>query len=103
MHTTSENRKKPQQRIDKKLGWLETSRDTWKEKAKIAKNELKKKKLAVKRTRETRDSYKDNLERERKAHLENREELAQKELEITLLKEQLEIAQQQIHELKKKR
>lgn len=47
-------------RIDKTLKWLEESRDSWKGKTKVAKDDLKKKKLAV-RTREMEELKKKRL------------------------------------------
>ncbi len=93
-----ENSTKLPVRVDKALGWLEKSRDTWKEKTLKAKLELKKKTLATKRARKQRDELEKKLKEERKAQ----EELKQKEQEIKELKEELEKSQQQIEILKKK-
>lgn len=90
-------------RPDKTLQWLEESRDSWKEKTKMTKDDLKKQKLAVKRARNGRDLLDDELSREKTAHYRAREELNQKDSEITELKTQLARATQQVEELKKKR
>jgi chromosome segregation ATPase len=92
-----------QPRIDKAMQWLETSRDTWKEKAKESKGELNKKKLAVKRARESRDALGHQLVEAQRVHQEVQKALEQKEKEAVALREQLEAAHQQILELKKKR
>lgn len=90
------------ERIDKALNWLGTSRDNWRDKAQIAKEELKKKTLAVKRARESRDEYKELLEEKEKAYRVSQELLEQKNLEIIELQKQLEEAQNQVDELKKR-
>lgn len=89
-------------RVDKKLQWLEESRDAWKEKTITSKYELQKQKIAVKRARESRDLFHEELSKEKTAHYRAREELSQKDIEIAELKSQLENASQQIEELKKK-
>ncbi len=90
-------------RPDKTLQWLEESRDSWKEKTKVTKDDLKKQKLAVKRARRGRDLLHEELSKEKTAHYRAREELSQKDIEIAGLKTQLEKAIQQVEELKKKR
>jgi chromosome segregation ATPase len=98
-----ESNKKPlPDRIDKTLNWLEKSRDSWRDKTKIAKDKLKKKTLAVKRARETRDEYKELLEQQEKAYRASQDLLEQKNLEIIQLQKQLAEAQVQVEELKKK-
>ena len=94
--------KKLPPRVDKKLQWLEESRDSWKDKTIESKYELQKQKTAVQRARKTRDSLQEELSKEKTAHYRDREELNQKDLEIMQLKEQLEKAGQQIEEFKKK-
>jgi len=89
-------------RIDKALDWLETSRDVWKEKTTTAKDELKKSRLAVKRARSARDSFKAELSKNEEAYLESQKKMEQKDCEIALLKKRLEEAYQQIDALKKK-
>jgi len=89
-------------RVDKKLQWLEESRDSWKEKTITSKYELQKQKIAVKRARESRDLFHEELSKEKTAHYRTQEELSQKDIEIAKLKSQLENASQQIEELKKK-
>jgi chromosome segregation ATPase len=91
------------ERIDKTLDWLETSRDSWKNKAKIAKEELKKRTLAVKRSREARDEYKEQLGQAEEVRSMQQEELNKKTLEIEKLEKQLAEARIEIEELKKKR
>jgi chromosome segregation ATPase len=94
--------KKPlPERIDKTLNWLGTSRDNWRDKTKIAKDELKKKTLAVKRARETRDEYKELLEQQEKAYRASQDLLEQKNFEIIQLQKQLAEVQVQVEELKK--
>lgn len=90
-------------RPDKTLQWLEESRDSWKEKTKVTKDDLKKQKLAVKRARDGRDLIHEELSKEKTAHYRAREEVSQKEIEIAELKTQLAKAMQQIEGLKKKR
>jgi hypothetical protein len=90
-------------RPDKTLLWLEESRNSWKEKTKVTKDDLKKQKLAVKRARSSRDLLHEELSREKTAHYRAREELSQKDIEIAELKTLLEKASQQAEELKKKR
>lgn len=90
-------------RVDKALQWLEESRDSWKEKTKATKDDLKKQKLAVKRARGGRDLLHEQLSKEKTAHYRAREELSQKDIEIAGLKAQLEKITQQVEELKKKR
>jgi hypothetical protein len=90
-------------RPDKTLQWLEESRDSWKGKTKETKNDLKKQRLAVKRARSGRDLLHEELSKEKAAHYRTREELSQKDIEISELKTQLEKATQQVEELKKKR
>ena len=90
-------------RPDKTLDWLEKSRDSWKEKTKSTKNDLKKQKLAVKRARNSRDLLGKELSNEKTAHYRALEELNHKDMEIAELKSQLEKASQQIEELKKKK
>ena len=65
--TLLSDKKSLPERIDKALDWLETSRDSWKNKAKIAKEELKKRTLAVKRARESKGEYKEQLEQAEEA------------------------------------
>lgn len=89
-------------RVDKKLYWLEESRDSWKNKTIETKYELQKQKIAVKRARESRDLLQEELSKEKTDHYSDREELNQKELEIMQLKARLEKAAQDIDELKKK-
>jgi chromosome segregation ATPase len=99
----AESNKRPlPERIDKTLDWFETSRDSWRDKAKIAKEELKKKTLAVKRARESREEFKERLAEREKAYRDSQELLEQKNLEIIQLQKQLAGAQVQIEELKKK-
>jgi chromosome condensin MukBEF ATPase and DNA-binding subunit MukB len=90
----------PPSRPDKTLQWLEQSRDSWREKTKATKSELKKKTLAVKRARENRDHLHEELKQER---CKNQKMLTQKEIELQELREQLAKANQQIEDLKKKR
>ena len=90
-------------RPDKTLQWIEESRDSWKEKTKATKDNLKKQKLAVKRARSGRDLLHEELSKEKTAHYRTREELSQKDIEIAELKTQLEKATQRVEELKKKR
>lgn len=90
-------------RPDKTLQWIEESRDSWKEKTKATKDDLKKQKLAVKRARSSRDLLHEELSKEKTAHYRTREELSQKDIEIAELKTQLEKATQRVEELKKKR
>jgi hypothetical protein len=90
-------------RPDKTLQWLEESRDSWKEKTKVTKDDLKKQRLAVKRAISGRDLLHEELSKEKTAHYRAREELSQKDVEIAALKAQLEKATQQVEELKKKR
>lgn len=90
----------PPSRPDKTLLWLEKSRNSWREKAKSTKEELKKKTLAVKRARETRDRFYEELKQER---CKNQEVLSQKEIELQELRDYLAKANQQIEDLKKKR
>jgi hypothetical protein len=90
-------------RIDKTLEWLEESRDSWKEKAKVAKDDLKKKKLAVKRARSGRDLLQEELSKEKTAHYRVREQLNQRDAEIAQLKALLEKKTQEVEEFKKKR
>ncbi len=89
-------------RVDKTLKWLEDSRDSWKEKTKETKDELKKQKLAVKRAREARDQLKQRESAREEAYSNNQKQLAEKERENEQLKNQLKSAHQQIDELKKK-
>ena len=70
-----------------------------KEKTKETKNELKKKKLAVKRARQDRDNLHHELNEERQR---NQGLFAQKDAEIAELRSQLKDANQQIEGLKKK-
>lgn len=90
-------------RPDKTLQWIEESRDSWKEKTKATKDDLKKQKLAVKRARNGRDLLHEELSKEKTAHYRTREELSQKDIEIAELKTQLKKATQHVEELKKKR
>ena len=90
-------------RVDKTLEWLETSRDSWKEKTKATKDELKKKKLAVKRTRAIRDALETQLAEEKAGHQKSLDELAQRDREIAELKAKLAQSAQQLEESKKKR
>lgn len=90
----------PTSRPDKTLQWLEKSRDSWKEKTKETKDELKKKKLAVKRAREDRDQIDEELKQERR---KSQEALTQKDIELENLRNQLAKANQQVEDLKKKR
>jgi hypothetical protein len=90
-------------RIDKTLEWLEESRDSWKKKAKVAKDSLKKRTLAVKRARDGRDLLQEELSKEKTAHYRAREELSQKDSEIAELKAQLEKSTKEVEEFKKKR
>jgi septal ring factor EnvC (AmiA/AmiB activator) len=90
-------------RIDKTLEWFEESRDSWKEKAKVAKDDLKKKKLALKRARSGRNLLQEELSKEKTIHYRVREELSQKDAEIAELKAQLEKRTQEVEEFKKKR
>ena len=83
-------------RVDKTLQWLETSRDSWKEKTKESKTKLKITTLALKRAREHRDQ----LEEERHSIQKH---LDQKDKEIAMLKRKLEQSTQEIETLKKKR
>jgi hypothetical protein len=101
--TATLNKKPLPERIDKTLNWLETSRDCWRDKAKTAKAELKKKTLAVKRARESRDEYKGLMEKQERAFCESQDMLEQKNLEVIRLQEQLARAQERIEELKKKK
>jgi len=87
-------------RVDKTLQWLEKSRNSWKEKTKETKEELKKKKLAVRRARENRDLLQEELWGERR---KCQEALTKKDAEIAELKAQLAKVNQQVEDLKKKR
>lgn len=89
-------------RVDKALQWFEESRDSWKNKTIETKYELQKQKIAVKRAREGRDSLKEELSKEKTAHYQTQYELNQKEIENAELKSQLEKANEQIEDLKKK-
>lgn len=86
-------------RIDKTLQWLEESRDSWKDKTQTSKAKLKVTTLALKRAREDRSKCVEELKKERRNNLE---ELYQKDIEITKLKQQLEQAYQEVEILKKK-
>jgi len=90
-------------RPDKTLQWLEESRDSWKEKTKTTKEDLKKQKLAVKRARSGRDLLHEELSKEKTDHYRAREELVEKDIEIANLKTQLEQLTQQVESLKKKK
>lgn len=94
---------KPQfhgQRIDKTVQWLAESRESWKEKTKASKAELKVTTLALKRARDDRALYSRQAKEER---LKARQELKKKDAEIEELKKRLEYADQKIEQLKKKR
>lgn len=86
-------------RVDKTLEWLEISRDSWKEKAKVAKTELKKKTFAVKRARDDRAQAQQELKESR---LQIQRELKEREREIAELKAQLTQVGQQLEDFKKK-
>ena len=89
-------------RIDKTLDWLQKSRDVWKDKCVVAKLDLKKKTLSVKRLRDGRDEWKyraqqatmtaQQMKSERKAFL----------VEIEQLKQELSRKNNEIEKLKKK-
>jgi chromosome segregation ATPase len=100
--TTGSSKKPLPERVDKTLDWLETSRDSWRDKTKNAKEELKKKTLAVKRARESKEAYKKLLVEQEKACRSSQELLEQKNLEIIQLQKQLAEAQVEIEKLKKK-
>lgn len=89
-------------RIDKTLNWLEKSRNSWKEKTTTSKYELQKQKIAVKRARKGRDLLHEELSEEKAAHCKTQSELIQKEAEIVECKAQLQKANQQVEEFKKK-
>jgi chromosome segregation ATPase len=101
--TLPSDKKSLPERVDKTLDWLETSRDTWKNKAKMAKEELKKRTLAVKRARESRDEYKEQFEQAEEVRRAYQAEVDQKASKIERLEEQLANAQREIEELKKSR
>lgn len=91
------------ERIDKTLNWLETSRDSWKNKAKVAKEELKKRTLAVKRVRGSRDEYQEKLKQAEEALRIHQEKLDQKTIEMEKLEKQLTETRNEMEALKKKR
>ncbi len=91
---------KPPARIDKTLRWLEESRSSWKQKTQASKAKLKTTTLALKRAGEDRDKYTEKLKKER---LNTRERLHQKDIEIAILKQQLEHAHKEVEVLKKKK
>jgi chromosome segregation ATPase len=89
-------------RLNKKVDWLSVSRDSWKEKTKEAKDELKIKNLAVKRARESREDFKNKFAQEEQKLIEAKKLLVMKDLEIVELKKQLEGASKEVSNLKKK-
>jgi len=89
-------------RVDKALDWLSESRDRWKEKAKKAKLELKKKTLAVKRARENRDHFKGEVSEYEKDLGRYKEQIKENDKEIEQLKIELAKAKQQVETEKKK-
>ena len=99
---TQQSDSKPKPRPDKTIDWLAESRDSWKEKTVTTKDELKKKKLAVKRARAARDEFKQQLLKKENLIQEVNKELIKKNQEIEILKRELETSQRKTDELKKK-
>ena len=96
---SAKNNSKIPERVDKTLHWLEKSRDSWKDKTKKVKAELKKKNLAITRARQGRDQAQEKLSNERQ-HFQ--EQMNQKDREIALLTSQVEDFKRREEELKKK-
>ena len=90
----------PPARIDKTLQWLDESRNSWKQKTQASKAKLKTTTLALKRAREDRDKH---AEKFMKARHNDRERLRQKNIEIAILKQQLEQVHKEVEDLKKKK
>ena len=90
----------PPPRIDKTLRWLDESRNSWKQKTQASKAKLKTTTLALKRAREDRDKHTEKFTKELR---NNRERLRQKDIEIVILKQQLEQAHKELEDLKKKK
>jgi chromosome segregation ATPase len=87
-------------RVDKTVQWLAESRESWKEKTKTSKAQLKMTTLALKRARKDRDRYGKQIKEERS---EARQELRQKDVEIQELKKRVECLDREVERLKKKR
>jgi hypothetical protein len=90
----------PPPRIDKTLQWLDESRNSWKQKTQVSKARLKTTTLALKRAREDRDKHTEKFKKERR---NDRARLRQKDVEIAVLKQQLEQAHEEVEALKKKK
>lgn len=89
-------------RIDKTLDWLEQSRDIWKDKCLVAKLELKKKTLSVKRLRDARDKWKQQVKQVVKIVQQLKNEYKKSLADIEKLKQELAIKNSEIEALKKK-
>lgn len=90
------------ERVDKTLNWFKESRDSWREKNKTSKYELKKQKLAVKRARKNRDDLLEKLLEEQVTHNQLQDDLKKKDAEISKLQSQLEQINKEVNILKKK-
>ena len=90
----------PPPRVDKTLQWFDKSRNSWKQKTQVSKAKLKTTTLALKRSRDDRDKYAEKFNKERR---NTRERLHQKDIEISILKQQLEQAHKEVEVLKKKK
>jgi hypothetical protein len=89
-------------RIDKTLEWLEKSRDVWKDKCVVAKLDLKKKTLSVKRLRDGRDEWKYRAQQAAMTAQKMKSEQEALLLEIGQLKQELSRKNNELEKLKKK-
>lgn len=89
-------------RIDKALDWLEKSREVWKDKCVVAKLDLKKKTLSVKRLRDGRDEWKYRAQQATMTAKQLKSEREAFLVEIEQLKQELSRKNNELEKLKKK-
>lgn len=81
-------------RVDKALSWLADSRNTWREKCKKAKLQLKRQTLAIKRLKESRDAW-------RSQNITLKHELGKSSQKIFALQRRVNELESQVEESKK--
>jgi hypothetical protein len=89
-------------RLDKTLAWLEESREKWKGKCKETKLQLKRQIFAIKRLKESRDSWKLSNSRFKHESIKDKQAISSLQCRIDELESLLEVQRSEIHVLKKK-
>lgn len=89
-------------RIDKALAWLADSRNKWREKCKETKLQLKRKTLAIKRLKDSRDDWRlENIQLKQEL-IKSKQKISSLQYRVDELESQIEDRIREIQSVKKK-